>query len=347
MDRALINFFLLFFLFSLPLIAVGYIVNEQQQITPNDEFFTNSITPPPKINASSWTLSIYGHVQSPTVFDYENLTVQASQTIIATVQCVEGYSDTAEWRGIPLREILSLVQVNNSAFDVIFYGLDGYSSSLSLSEVDTSDVLLVFEMNGEPLPENQGFPLRVIAPGHAGYKWVMWVYEIEVVDYDYKGFWETRGWSDDASYTALTDWLLHASLFSLTFLFGGFSIVSGLKMTGELHEFDLPRFIKKKQFHIPVTVVYLISATVTFAYWTIQTLLLRGSVFYSLHGWIALASMVGLLGTGITGLLKAKGMARQKTKTWHLNVSTFTFTFYTVTVIIGILYGIGFRSLFF
>ena len=345
MDRAIVNFLLLSLLFSLPLIAVGYIINDQQQITPNDEFFTNSITPPPKINISSWTLSVYGHVQSPKIFDYENFTTQTSQTTVATIKCVEGYSDTAEWRGIPLRHILSLVQVNNNASEVIFYGLDGYSSSLSLSEIYKSEILLVYEMNGEPLPENQGFPVRVVAPGHAGYKWVMWVHEIEVVDYDYKGFWETRGWNDDASYTALNDWSLHACLFSLTFLLGGFSIVSGLKSTGQLHELVLPDFIKKKQFHISMTVGYLISATVTFIYWAIQTMLLRGSVFYSLHGWIALLSMVGLIGAGITGLLKLKRI--KKGKTWHLNLSTFAFTFYTVTVILGILYGIGFRSFFF
>lgn len=345
MNRAYINFLLLLFIFSVPLIAVGYIVNQQQQITPNDEFFTNSITPPPKINVTSWTLRIYGHVQSPIVFDYENLTSQESQTIIATIKCVEGYSDTAEWRGISLREILSLVQVNNSAFDVIFYGSDGYSSSLSMSEVDKSDVLLVYEMNGEPLPENQGYPLRVVAPGHAGYKWVMWVYEIEVVDYDYKGFWETRGWSDDASSTPLKDWIFHASIFSISFLLGGFSIVSGLKSTGQISELELPEFVKKKQFHISMTVGYLISATVTFVYWIIQTILLRGTVFYSLHGLIALASMVGLFGAGITGLLKVRGIKIEKS--WHLNLSAFSFTFYTVTVIIGILTGLGFRSLFF
>ncbi len=341
MNRVVINSLFLIFLFSLPLIAVGYIVSRQIQITPNDEFFTNSISPPPEINVTAWTLSVFGHVKSPLVFDYENFTSQQSKFEIATIRCVEGYSGTAEWRGIRVHDILELAQVEDGAMDVIFRAWDGYSSSLTIEEATKSDVLLAFEMNGETLPVNQGFPLRVVAPGHAGYKWVMWVYEIKIVNYNYQGFWETRGWSDDASYTSLKDWVLHATLFSITFFLGGFSIVSGLRRAGKMDSYDLPDFIESRKFHIFLTTAYLIAALVTFVYWIIQTFLLKGSVFYSLHGIIALLSMIGLIGTGVTGLLKTKGLTRQNT--WHLNLSTFAFTFYTVTVVIGITIGLGFR----
>ncbi|MFX1506904.1 MAG: molybdopterin-dependent oxidoreductase [Promethearchaeota archaeon] len=341
MNRSVINFLVLFFLFSLPLFAVGFIVSRQLQITPNDEFFTNSISPPPEINLTRWTLSVYGHVESPLVFDYENFTSRQSMLEIATIRCVEGYSGTAEWRGIRVRDILNLAQVKDGAKDVIFQAWDGYSSSLTIEEATKDDVLLAFEMNGETLPVNQGFPVRVVAPGHAGYKWVMWVYEIKIVDWDYKGFWETRGWSDDASYTSLKDWVLHATLFSITFLLGGFSIISGLRRVGKIDNLDLPEFIESRKFHFFLTSAYLLVAIVTFIYWTIQTFLLKGSVFYSLHGIIALLSMIGLIGTGVTGLLKTKGLTPQNS--WHLNLSAFAFTFYAVTIVIGITLGLGFR----
>lgn len=345
MYRAIINFFLLLWLFSLPLIAVGFIVSKQYQITPNDEFFANSISTPPKINVSSWTLSVYGHVQSPLIFDYYNFTSQSSQTEVATLRCVEGYSGTAKWRGIPLHDILNLVHVKKGAKDIIFRAYDGYSSSLTLEEATKNDVLLAYEMNDETLPINQGFPVRVVAPGHAGYKWVMWVYEIEVIDYNYKGFWETRGWSDDASYTYLKDWLLHATLFSLAFILGGFSLISGLKKTERIYELELPEFIMSEKFHIFVTIFYVISAIMTFIYWILQTLLLKGNIFYSLHGLAALLSIIGLLSTGITGLLKIGGIS--KGQSWHLKLSTFSFTLYMITGLIGILIGLGFRSFFF
>lgn len=341
MNRSVINFLGLIVLFSLPLLAVGFIVSRQLNITPNDEFFTNSISPPPEIDLTKWTLSVNGHVKSPLVYDYENFTSQQSKFEIATIKCVEGYLGTAEWRGIRVRDILELAQVEEGALDVIFQAQDGYSSSLTIEEATQDDVLLAFEMNGETLPENQGFPVRVVAPGHAGYKWVMWVYKITVVDWDYKGFWETRGWSDDASYTPLKDWVFHATLFSITFFLGGFSIVSGLRRVGKIDNWDLPNFIKSKKFHLSFTTAYLVVAIVTFIYWTIQTFLLRGSVFYSLHGIIALLSIVGLIGTGITGLLKIKRLTPQNT--WHLNLSIFAFTFYTVTIVIGITLALGFR----
>jgi len=340
MNRSFINFLVLIFLFSLPLVAVGFIVSRQLQITPNDDFFTNSISPPPEIDPISWTLSVIGHVESPLVYNYQNFTSQQTKLEIATIKCVEGYLGTAEWRGIRVRDILELAQVKDGAIDVIFQALDGYSSSLTMEEAIQDDVLLAFEMNGEILPRNQGFPVRVVAPGHAGYKWVMWVYKIAVVDWDYQGFWETRGWSDDASYTPLKDWLLHATLFSITFLLGGFSIVSGLRRVGKI-EWDLPGFIETRRFHLSLTTAYVVVAIVTFIYWTTQTFLIRGSIFYSLHGIISLLSMIGLIGTGMTGLLKMKGLIPQNT--WHLNLSTFAFTFYTVTVVIGITLGFGFR----
>ncbi|MFW9904447.1 MAG: molybdopterin-dependent oxidoreductase [Candidatus Thorarchaeota archaeon] len=341
MNRSVINFLVLIFLFSLPLFAVGFIVSRQLQITPNDEFFTNSISPPPEINLTRWTLSVYGHVESPLVFDYENFTSQESELEIATIRCVEGYSGTAEWSGIRVRDILELAQVKDGAKDVIFRASDGYTSSLTIEEATKSDVLLAYEMNGETLPVNQGFPVRVVAPNHAGYKWVMWVYEIEVVDWDYKGFWETRGWSDDASYTSLSDWVLHATLFSITFLLGGFSIVSGMRRVGKMDSWDLPAFIGTRKFHFSFTTAYVVVAIGTFIYWTIQTFLIRGSVFYSLHGIIALLSMIGLISTGVTGLLKIRELSPQNS--WHLNLSTFTFIFYTVTIVIGITLGLGFR----
>jgi hypothetical protein len=341
MNRSIINFLVLIFLFSLPLFTVGFIVSRQLQITPNNEFFSESIGPPPEINLTRWTLSVYGHVKTPITFDYENFTSQESKLEIATIRCVEGYAGTAEWRGVRVRDILNLAQVKEGAKDVIFQAWDGYSSSLTLEEATESDVLLAFEMNGETLPVNQGFPVRVIAPGHAGYKWVMWVYEINVVDWDYQGFWETRGWSDDASYTVLKDWILHAVLFSITFLLGGFSIISGLRRVRKIDNWDLPDFIENWKFHLFITTAYLVVSVITFIYWTIQTFLLKGSVFYSLHGIIALLSMIGLIGTGITGILKAKGLTPQNT--WHLNLSLFAFTFYAITIVIGITLGLGFR----
>jgi DMSO/TMAO reductase YedYZ molybdopterin-dependent catalytic subunit len=80
----------------------------------------------------------------------------------------------------------------------VFRCADGYSTSITVEEALEEGVMLALKMNGEKLQGEQGFPLRVVVPEKYGMKWAKWVTEMEFVDYDYRGFWEKRGWSDYA-----------------------------------------------------------------------------------------------------------------------------------------------------
>ena len=79
-----------------------------------------------------------------------------------------------------------------------FYAEDGYTDSIPYSLARSEDVFLAFRMNGEPLPRQHGYPLRVVVPGIFGMKNVKWLSKIELVNYNFKGYWEKRGWSDEA-----------------------------------------------------------------------------------------------------------------------------------------------------
>src|SRR4030042_58835 len=79
-----------------------------------------------------------------------------------------------------------------------FYAEEGYTDSIPYTLARSHDVFLAFRMNGEPLPKQHGYPLRVIVPGIYGMKHVKWLSKIELVNYNFKGYWEKRGWSDDA-----------------------------------------------------------------------------------------------------------------------------------------------------
>jgi DMSO/TMAO reductase YedYZ molybdopterin-dependent catalytic subunit len=91
-----------------------------------------------------------------------------------------------------------LVKPKGVVREVVFKCADGYSTSLTMEELRRTGVLLGHKVNGEPLLPEHGFPLRVVAPEKYGMKWAKWVTAMEFVDYDYKGFWEEKGWSDDA-----------------------------------------------------------------------------------------------------------------------------------------------------
>jgi hypothetical protein len=323
-------------LLCLPLFGLIGVIISRNIITPNDNFFVVSKGESPNIPVDTWILTIYGYTNNSLIFNYANFTSQPSKEVLATLQCVDGPFGTAKWKGIPVRNLLELVGVKTGAVDVVFYGADGYSSSLTIKEASVSNVLLAYEMNGEPLPVDQGFPVRVVAPNHLGYKWVKWVVGMEIVNYDYKGYWESRGWSDDASITPLSDWIWHAMLLSISFLFGGIALMSGLKNSSITKFFDrLPKIVNKK-FHITVGIIYFVSSLSIFLYWFISTILNRGSILYTFHGIIALISIILIIPGAITGFKKLRKMDLKKRKR-HYKWNLYSFYFFLATIILGFL----------
>ena len=321
-------------LLCLPLFGLIGILVSRNTITPNDEFFVVSKGETPIVPSNTWNLTIDGHVNSNLILSYSNFTSQPSKETLATLQCVDGFSGTAVWKGVPLKDLLDLAQIQTGAVDVVFYAADNYSSSLTIEEASMDNVLLAYEMNSEVLPANHGFPVRLVAPNQLGYKWVKWVVRIEIVNYDYIGFWESRGWSDNANRTFFTDWFLHAILMAISFLIGGFAFMSGLKRSPVTEFFyDLPKFVTKK-IHVTVGIGFYIMSISTFLYWVISTILNRGAILYTIHGITALISMILILPGVITGLKKSRKRDFNK-KTWHYRLNLYCFFIFLTTMIIG------------
>ncbi|MFX1490462.1 MAG: molybdopterin-dependent oxidoreductase, partial [Promethearchaeota archaeon] len=275
-------------------------------------------------------------VNNNLIFTYSNFTSQPSKEVLATLQCVDGPSGTALWKGIPMKDLLELAGVQADAIDVVFYAADDYSSSLTIEEAMAPDVLLAYEMNHEVLPVEHGFPVRVVAPNHLGYKWVKWLVRIEIVNYDYIGYWESRGWSDDASITPLSDWIWHAALLSISFIFGGFAYISGLKRSSISDYFDdLPKFVNKK-FHIGVGISFFLTSLSVFLYWVISTILNRGAILYTIHGVIALTSIILIIPGAITGFIKLR-KRNLKNENLHYKLNKYSFYFFIFTILFGFL----------
>ncbi|MGH8056512.1 MAG: molybdopterin-dependent oxidoreductase, partial [Candidatus Entotheonellia bacterium] len=104
----------------------------------------------------------------------------------------------AKWKGVRVKDVLEEARVKAAARKVIFRAHDGYSTGVPLERCLGPQTFLAYEMNGQELPEDHGFPLRVVIPGYYGMKQPKWLTEIELVDHDYKGYWEQRGWADEA-----------------------------------------------------------------------------------------------------------------------------------------------------
>jgi len=181
----------------------GDAARETTPITRNDDFYITSYHSTPEVDVKNWSLRIKGLVRNPITLTYDDLLKRPRTAMISTLECIGnpigGESiGNAKWEGVKLNVLLDEAGVDPKSVDLVLRGADGYEDSFPASRAMRDEVLLVTKMNGMPLPEDHGFPARVIVPGIYGMKNVKWLTELELVDHDFKGYWEKRGWSDDA-----------------------------------------------------------------------------------------------------------------------------------------------------
>jgi DMSO/TMAO reductase YedYZ molybdopterin-dependent catalytic subunit len=175
-----------------------------KEITPNDEFYITSYSSNiPDLDAEAFVLKVEGLVDRPDTLTMKDLLDMKDKTEFVTLECignrVGGDSiGNALWEGVTLRKVIERNSPRKGIVKIVFNAEDGYSDSIPYQLSLTDEVFLAFRMNGEPLPKKHGYPLRAIVPGIYGMKNVKWLSRIELVDYDYKGYWEKKGWSDEA-----------------------------------------------------------------------------------------------------------------------------------------------------
>jgi DMSO/TMAO reductase YedYZ molybdopterin-dependent catalytic subunit len=172
-------------------------------LTSNDKFYVTSYRSAPDIRVEQWSLAIKGLVEKPFRLTHPQLFERPAVSQIVTLECVgNGLAadaiSTADWKGVPLKTLLEEAGASSQAVDVVFRAADGYSDSIPLARAMDGDVLVAHTMNGVPLPRGHGFPARIIVPGIYGMKNVQWLTEIEVVAQNYKGYYQQKGWSDEA-----------------------------------------------------------------------------------------------------------------------------------------------------
>ena len=174
-----------------------------QPITPNDLFYcvTKNVIDP-KVNIDVWHLEIVGLVQNPATWRFQDLVGFKPTTQETTLMCISngldaGLISNAVWKGLPVRDLLDQAGVLSGASRVRLYGVDNYTDTIPLEKAMESSTLLAYEMNGVPLADRHGYPLRAIVPGYFGEKNVKWLTRVEVTDANAKGFYEAQGWGPD------------------------------------------------------------------------------------------------------------------------------------------------------
>lgn len=196
------------------------------RITPNREFFVRNHFPIPELKAESYTLTLEGEVQTKRSFSYQELRKLPSKKVMALLECAgngranlapkvkgllweKGAVGNAEWTGVPLALLLEQAGVKEGVVEIILEGYDqgevkedplspgviSFARSIPLTKAQQAEVLIAYEMNGQPLSPEHGFPVRAIIPGWYGMASVKWLKRITATSKPFDGFWQTLEYS--------------------------------------------------------------------------------------------------------------------------------------------------------
>ena len=176
-------------------------------VTSNDKFYRVDTTLfVPSVAAENWTLHIFGMVDHPITLTYKELLQRPLIERDITLTCVSNqvggrYAGNARWIGAPLKPLLEEAGVHPGANQIVSRSVDGFTVGTPTAvAMDGRDAMLAVAMNGEPLPLEHGFPVRMIVPGLYGYvSATKWIAEIELSTFQaFDAYWIRRGWAQQA-----------------------------------------------------------------------------------------------------------------------------------------------------
>jgi len=173
-------------------------------VTSNTSFYRiDTALSVPQLDPDAWSLRVHGMVEQEVTLSYEDLLSEDLIETAVTLCCVSNtvggdLVGNAVWTGWPIRELLQRAGVADEADMVLSTSEDGWTASTPVEALtDDRDAVLAVLMNGEPLPAQHGFPVRMVVPGLYGYvSATKWVTELEVTRFDRdQAYWTSRGWS--------------------------------------------------------------------------------------------------------------------------------------------------------
>lgn len=152
----------------------------------------------PKIDLASWQIRVFGLVEQEIELDWQEFTGLEWVTITADFHCVTQWSSLDNtWEGVPLASLIAPARPLPMARFVMAHCFGGYTTSLPI-DVAMEEGLLAHRQNGQELGQDHGWPVRLIIPSRYGWKSAKWLNGIELMSEDAPGFWEQRGYNNNA-----------------------------------------------------------------------------------------------------------------------------------------------------
>ncbi|HEX8997652.1 MAG TPA: molybdopterin-dependent oxidoreductase [Ktedonobacterales bacterium] len=185
--------------------AYTTVSGQSPEVTAATDFYyvSKNLAGDPTIDGASWKLAFTGMVDKPYTLTYGQLRALPQVTQYHTLECISNevggdLMSTGYFTGVRLADALNAAGIQRGATELIFKAADGYSDNLHLSQALDDRSLIVYLLNGQPLPQPHGFPARLLIPGLYGMKNGKWLTELSVASGPYDGYWEQRGWTHQA-----------------------------------------------------------------------------------------------------------------------------------------------------
>jgi Sulfite oxidase and related enzymes len=153
----------------------------------------------PRVTTENWTLAVDGLVENPITWSWADFQAQPQERFLSDIHCVTTWSRyDNHWEGIGTRRLLEIVRPKPEARVVVCHSSDGYTTNLPLEAFAAEDALLATTWEGQPISRDHGGPVRVVVPKLYLWKSAKWVKRLEFLASDRRGYWEVRGYHNEA-----------------------------------------------------------------------------------------------------------------------------------------------------
>ena len=170
-----------------------------QTLTAPDRWPLLHFGPVPRTDLAAWDLKVFGLVESELRLTYDELRALPQKEVVSDIHCVTGWSRLGDtWTGVAIQVILQRCRPTREATHAMAHCEFGYTTGVPLEVLDDDDVILCYGWNGSDLSEEHGFPLRLFVPKKYFWKSAKWLRGLEFMPRNRLGFWEQRGYHDEA-----------------------------------------------------------------------------------------------------------------------------------------------------
>ena len=135
---------------------------------------------PQEVDIATYVLSVDGLIDTPLALSYQDILRYPSVSEVLLLVCPGFFADNAEWTGVPIATLLTQTDVKPEATEIVVHAMDGLTQRFPLDDVRREGVFLAYAVNGQTLPKEHGYPLRLVVKGKYGGVWVKWVDRIEI-----------------------------------------------------------------------------------------------------------------------------------------------------------------------